>query len=195
MPTGYTADVVDGKITEFSEFALLCARAFGATITMRDEPLNAPIPDEFPPSDYNAKRLAEARANLSKLTAMTPDEACVSAEADYQEKLQRHVEYERRETEQETRLEAMEAKVRAWTPPTAEHFEMKNFMLEQLRISKRGEYRSPEPQRLSGEDWIAKEIEKAQRDIEYHLTENEKEIERSRQRSEWVKSLRASLAA
>jgi hypothetical protein len=39
MPTGYTAGVADGTITEFREYALLCARAFGACIMLRDEPV------------------------------------------------------------------------------------------------------------------------------------------------------------
>ena len=35
MPTGYTAAVCSGEITEIKDFALSCARAFGALITMR----------------------------------------------------------------------------------------------------------------------------------------------------------------
>lgn len=45
MPTGYTAAIKYG-IT-FKEFALDCARNFGACISMRDEPRETPIPDEF----------------------------------------------------------------------------------------------------------------------------------------------------
>lgn len=30
MPTGYTFEVCEGKMTDFSAFALQCARAFGA---------------------------------------------------------------------------------------------------------------------------------------------------------------------
>lgn len=40
MPTGYTADIKDG-IT-FRDFALRCARAFGATIMQRDEDISIP---------------------------------------------------------------------------------------------------------------------------------------------------------
>lgn len=40
MPTGYTASVQEGKVTEFRDFAMECARAFGALVMMRDE-LNA----------------------------------------------------------------------------------------------------------------------------------------------------------
>lgn len=67
MPTGYTADVADGKITDFVEYALQCARAFGACIMLRDEPISSEIP-EFQPSDYNANALAEAEKTLSRFS-------------------------------------------------------------------------------------------------------------------------------
>ena len=66
MPTGYTADVMDGKVTDFKLFAMQCARAFGALVIMRDEPLNAEIPDEFSPSNYHFQELEQARERLAK---------------------------------------------------------------------------------------------------------------------------------
>ena len=195
MPTGYTAAVVDGKITEFPEFAMSCARVFSALVIMHDDPMDAPIPDEFVPSAYSAERLDEAKSRLARLLAMDADQTAAAAEADYFKQVADRAEYERRETEQEDRLLAMEAKVLAWTPPTPEHIEMKSFMLDQIRVSKRGDYRRAEPVRLSGYDWITDQIARARKDIDYHTTENAKEIERTRSRSEWVKSLRASLAA
>jgi hypothetical protein len=33
MPTGYTAKVNDGSITDLKSYALICARAFGASLT------------------------------------------------------------------------------------------------------------------------------------------------------------------
>lgn len=39
MPTGYTAPVVDGEVTELKEFVWRCARAFGALVYLRDDPL------------------------------------------------------------------------------------------------------------------------------------------------------------
>lgn len=67
MPTGYTANVHDG-IT-FEQFVWQCARGMGALVTMRDEPTGAPIPERFEPSDYNAKRLQEAKDELVRLRA------------------------------------------------------------------------------------------------------------------------------
>jgi hypothetical protein len=50
MPTGYTAAVADGTITEFPDFAMQCARAFGTLVLMRDEPQDAAIPEKFEPA-------------------------------------------------------------------------------------------------------------------------------------------------
>ena len=40
MPTGYTQQIIDGKIKTPKEFLHLCLRNFGICISMRDEPLN-----------------------------------------------------------------------------------------------------------------------------------------------------------
>ena len=44
---------------DFKSFAMTCARAMGACVTIRDEPFDAPIPT-IKPSDYNAKAKLEA---------------------------------------------------------------------------------------------------------------------------------------
>lgn len=195
MPTGYTAAVCDGKQTEFKDFAMSCARAFGALITMRDDPSDAPIPEEFEPSTYNEKRIAEAHAEFRKLSSMTPEQSVVAADADYAEKLASHLKYEAEQQASEDRLDAMISKVETWTPPTAEHVEMKKFMLDQLRISKRGTYRSAAPVKLAGPDWLAAQKEKSQQDIDYHTVEHAKEVERAAGRTAWVAALRTSLRA
>lgn len=63
MPTGYTVGIADGKITTFEQYAMTCARAFGALVMMRDDPFDAPIPEEIKVADYyvtNAKEKSEA---------------------------------------------------------------------------------------------------------------------------------------
>jgi hypothetical protein len=194
MATGYTYPVANGEITEFKDFAMSCARAFGALITMRDEPQDAPIPEEFKPGDFHEKRLADAKDRLARLNVMTIDEAEASATGAFNEAMKSHQEYEAKEAEAERRLNSMIKKVEAWTPPTANHTEMKKFMIDQLVMSRRGSYRSPEPVRLSGKDWLSTELEKAQHNVGYHAAEHAKEVERTASRAEWVKQLRRSLS-
>jgi len=124
---------------------------------------------------------------------MTVAEAEAAAGVAFDEAMKSHEAYEAREAEGDQRLDAMMEKVLAWTPPTANHVEMKNFMVDQLKISKRGTYRPPLPEKQSGKDWMVAEIEKAHRDIGYHAAEHAKEVERAVGRTEWVKQLRGSL--
>lgn len=195
MPTGYTYPVTEGKITDFNEFALSCARAFGALITMRDDPADAPIPEEFKPSDYSEKRLAESRARLAEIQAMTIEQVEAAAQAACDEAMASHLKYEAEQEQAEQRLDAMLAKVMAWTPPTAEHVGLKDFMIEQISLSRRGTYRSKPPEQMTASEWQSAQIKKRHEDIAYNAGEQAKEIDRARGRTEWVKALRSSLAA
>ena len=56
MPTGYTEGIIDGKTETFQDFAKQCMRAFGATIHMRDEDMEAEITPRTP-SDYSSKEI------------------------------------------------------------------------------------------------------------------------------------------
>ena len=73
MPTGYTATLVEHGQT-FPEFAMQCAKAFGACITLRDEPFDAPIPTKFKASTWHTKQQAKARALEKRLGAMNKEE-------------------------------------------------------------------------------------------------------------------------
>jgi hypothetical protein len=193
MPTGYTAAVVDGKQTEFADFAISCARAFGALITMRDDPMDAPVPEEFRPSTWNAERLVQAQAKLEQLRAMTPEQAEAAAVSAYETGCADADRYDAQQAEEDRRLDAMLEKVNAWTPPTADHVQMKAFMVEQLTISKHGDYKASRPKKLNGQDWLEAEIKLALRNVEYHAAEQAKEEERAKGRTAWVAALRASL--
>lgn len=194
MPTGYTYPVVDGKITEFSDFALSCARAFGALIMMRDDPADAPIPSEFvPDTKYYDDRLAADKKRLGEVQAMTDAEANTAAIEVHRQALASRSKYLANKDTEASRLNSMLAKVRAWSPPTADHDGMKTFMIEQLTISLPGDYAPSIPALLDGQTWRQQEIDKLADSIVYNQKEIAKEIERTRGRSEWLKALRASL--
>ena len=192
MPTGYTAAVVDGKITEFPEFALSCARASGALIMMRDDPMDAPIPDELKPEPYSKNQLEKAKARLAELNAMTAEQVQSACENAYATAQAGYDAYEARCEEEDRRLKVMLGKVDLWEPPTANHVEMKKFMIDQLTISMRGSYRSEPPVLLSPPEWHEAEIKQAMKDVAYHAGEHAKEIERAQGRTEWLKALRSS---
>lgn len=194
MPTGYTAAIKDG-IT-FEKFVLTCARGFGALIMMRDEPMDAPIPDEFKPSNYHREKLIEARKEKALLETFS-DEAKDDYCKEYNdEQLAR---WEKRKAEKEAlevKYKEMLAQVIQWQPPTPDHEGLKEFMIKQIRESidfdcnmKYDE--KPEP--LSVEQWFQKRKEKVELNINYHTYENRKEVKRAADRTAWVVALKDSL--
>lgn len=194
MPTGYAACVEDGTVTEFPDFAMRCARAFGALIEMRGDPLDAPIPEKVKSDSYYAGRLADERRRLSQLQAMSAADISAAYEDDFLKDTQMRKQWGRERAEQDARYDAMLAKVNAWTPPTTEHVELKKFMAEQIRIS-RSDWEITMPVREDPALWHEEKIAACSRSIEDCKEEVRKEVERSSERNEWVRRLRESLIA
>lgn len=192
MPTGYTDKIAKG-IT-FREFAMDCARAFGACVTLRDSPGGGElIPEVFEPSDYHEKALVQARRRLIEVRAMTSEQIAAAAEAARLE----HMRAEERRREERSALrskyEAMLHHVQTWSPPSTEHHPLKNFMVEQIEGSIKfdcSEFDVPGPTT----NWHAEELRRAEWDVTYHEKGHRDEIERARSRTEWVRALRRSLA-
>lgn len=175
MPTEHTAPVQPGQITEFKDFALQCAQSFG-------------VPSET--EKYHAERLAEAKAELARLTDQPVSFWEAEASRIYTEALARWEEKQ----EQRARYETMLAKVEAWTPPTPEHEGLKRFMVEQLASSIRAEAQyDPKPELKQWAAYKAERLAKLERDIATHTEGNRKEIESAEQRNRWLEALRASL--
>lgn len=196
MPTGYTYKIKDD--INFETFILDCARAFGACVTMREESMDTPIPEEFVASDHHSKRLKETHEELFKLENMTIEEADERAEQEFKNELE---ERDRRIAESNIlrqKYTDMLNKVEAWIPPTTEHTELKRFMRQQITESIAHDcdcsYFDRYPViRTPSEEWLANRIEGANKDIEYHKKEYSEEVSRAKKRTLWVKQLRESI--
>ena len=196
MPTGYTADIKNG--ISFETYAMNCARAFGACVTLRDDsPGGDKIPLVFEPSDYHAKAAQKARDELATLLAMAPKD-CERAAAK---------EWDDFETARLKRLEEMRKireahqtmllKVKAWKPPTPDHVGLHEFMRTQIEESIAFDcddsyYREPTPH-LNGDQWAANEAARLNHSIAYHEEQHAKEVERAASRTAWVRALRFAL--
>lgn len=193
MPTGYTAAVKDGEITEFGDFAKHCARAFGAFYHMRDEPSDAPLRMEEP-SGYFAKRLPEAQAELKRLEGLTDDEWRTEWEQWWAEEQASHKRRMAQNAETRSRYESMIAKVEAWAPPSDEHVEFKEFMLSQLRESLQFDtWKETAPDHWSLDTFKAQKVSAAQRDITYLTEHFDKERKAIESRRRWAEQLLESL--
>jgi len=195
MATGFTHDIESGKITTLPEFALRCARAFGALITMRDDCMSAAIPDVIEPdTSYYDQRIRESQERLGALRIMSVDEAVAAADAEWQSAMQGWQERQTQRSAKRTRYEAMLEKVRAWNPPTPEHIGLKEFMVEQLESSmKIADYEDEAPQSQHWKAWHEEQVEREQRSLLRSTEERTKEIDRAASRTAWIQALKASL--
>jgi hypothetical protein len=196
MPTGYTAAVADGTITELEPFALQLARGMGALITMRDDPHDAPIPDRFEATDRHSRKLAELRAECDALLALSTADAQAAADAEYAAYEGDRAKAEAEQTERRNRYNSMLAKVVAWQGAPEG---IKEFALEQLHRGRDFDCGEPfrywrDPPERDGAKWREAKIKRLHRDMEYHAAEDAKERERTESRNTWLAQLRASLA-
>lgn len=193
MPTGYTSGVADGTVTTFEEYALRCARHFGALIMMRDDPMDAPIP-VFEPSDYHIKKLEELRALRKELMQLSPEQIAQRCEAHNKHELEHYLARVEENEVKMKRYAAMLEKAKAFVSPSPDHHEYAKFLVAQLEESMRFDDYAPElPEPLSADDWIEQQISRTQKDIEYHTQEHAKEVERTNGRNKWVAGLKAAL--
>ncbi len=195
MPTGYTEKLYDGHNQTFSEFVLRCARAFGALISMRDDSLEKTIPDEFVPYKWYQEQRVQAEERLNRARNWTSEEAELAAAQYHAQnvagiKKSNAVNYARWE-----RYHSMLTEVKRWTPPSPEYVELKEFMIKQLDDSMKYDcYTMEIPVCMSGESYRQREIMQAEKDIAYHIKENDLEVNRAQEKTNWVRVLKRNLA-
>lgn len=201
MPTGFTAVVQDGRVTELEDFIIGCARGFGALITLRDEDQSLDATKRFiddkaylDKSTYYANSLKESYDRLQKLILITDQEI----EDEVTAERERVTEYNRKQEEKRlvelARYNEMVKKVEAWQPPTADHVEFKEFMLDQLKQSIEFDckpYSLPLPE--VSPTWRDEEIQATKKRIDHYKNEIKKQDERNEGRRLWVESLVDSL--
>jgi len=198
MPTGYTHGVQNGEITTLHDFAMICARAFGATITMRDDPMGKKIPEKFEASDYHPKQIKEAEERLEWLKSLTTEQTEQEAKAQYEKKVNDHREYLERVALESSRYRKMLAQVQGWYPPD-ELKGIKDFMNDQLTKSFEfdcvgvSSSRPADIKQLTGGEWLLREMENVSKDIDYHTKAYAEEVKLVDDRNNWLTMLRASL--
>ena len=193
MPTGYTAKLMsEGE--DFRTFVLTCARAFGACIMQRDDPMDQP-PSKHEPSDYHCKALEDTRQTLTRLHGMTRAEQIAYGNKLRSKSIADARASSRKAQEEDARLKQMAALVLEWIPPSTDHQELKNFMLNQIKISKNGDWVAnvSKVEDKTAEEYFADSVASAERNITYHTKEHAKELGRTNSRNEWITKLYESL--
>ena len=198
MPTGYTADIEKG--ISFKEYALGCARAFGALVTMRDDPSDAEIPDKFEPDSYHLDQMAKDNLRKQEVLNMTKLEAEQAAVIKYNEERLYHLKGIKEKNELRKKYNAMLQQAQSYKAPTPDHENFRKFMIEQIVDSIDfdcgGSYHEEALagiEKLSGEKWRQKELDKLDKSIAYHREHYNKEKQRCKERTRWVQELKRSL--
>lgn len=195
--TGLTSLVAENDNVTLEQFAMRCARHFGALIDMRDEPMDAPIPEEFEVSNHYRKDYERAKAEYENFIAnpLTDEEL----EKKYNDYVAEETEKAKQENEERRiirkRYEAMLAKVRKWQPPTSDHVELKNLMERQLTDSIEWDCKEYEPNILTKDEFISsnKASEPLKECMGLYKNRWQVEIATVNSRNRWLKDLRESL--
>lgn len=203
MPTGYTAGILDGEIKDFKQFAKLCIRNFGATIHMRDEPMDMEYVPRTP-SDYHTKAIAEANKLLSD-SQQLPDEEVIGLRKEQLLKDKKYyleaIEKAKKNTE---KLNVFLKEATEYTPPTDQHNSVKDFMINQINLTIDGDCNTSyyaeklldienELSTLNPQTVRLSMLEKAVKDLRYHENEYAQELKRSNESNEWVRRFMESI--
>lgn len=202
MATGYTQQLID-KNLDFKGFALVCARAMGVCIMMRDNPMDEPIPEEFKTQPYHRDALKKAQAAFTKLSKITSRDA---QEAWGRRAIKKEIALNKKhdsksKAEGFERMEAMLKEVQAWEPPTKDHQPFKDFMIRQLTSSigfdkPSSNYYAEAVAKLENTgscDHYRAALKKAKEEIVCHKKHWAEEVARVNERNTWIRKLRESL--
>ncbi len=162
---------------------------------MRDAPAGTEIPETFEPSDYHEKGLTRARKQLAALVALNPQQIAKKAEIAHKKEMTSYRARLKKDQDLHARYDDMLKQARAWTPPSPEHYGLKEFMVKQIIESMEWDcnLNAPPPVAKTPEAWYASELESAQWNVNYHEEQHKNEVERCVKSTKWVKQLRASI--
>jgi hypothetical protein len=199
MPTSYTADIEND--ISFEDYALGCARAFGATMHQRDDNMKDKPKLRGVESSYHIDALSAAKKAVSELEAM----AGVNDRTKYGKKvIEEEIAYSQESFNKKiilkNKYENMRSKVYNWFPPTLDHENLKNFMINQINESIDFDCNInydmeslTELSRANPLDKYNEALLRAYKMVEYHETELYNESERTANANKWIAALYDSL--
>lgn len=203
MPTGYTAYIEDGSITTGKEFLLLCSRAFGVAVDLRDEPLSVPTPTHFEPNEYYKKRYEDAEKELNEFKALSLEQVRSKMRSEHEKRVKGAESNIARMEEINRKYAAVRRQVEAWTPPTDDHRGIKEFALNQIDecvypYNMIELYRDKATDLFFDDDdsvlaYFEEHKKWLEQDVARAKDAYEKEVERARQRTQFMKLFVESL--
>lgn len=191
MPTGYTANIYEGKFEAFEDFILHISRGFGAFVMQRDDP-SSDKPKMRMISSYTVDSLARDTEALRKWRGMS-DDAKHDLWRDYADEAEASERRsERTRTERLARYEARLAEVKAWDVP--EEIEpIKKFAIEQIEQSIDFDCKKYERTIQGFDEWVDSHDAYLVRSAEYAKESYDKEVQRVAEQNKFTALLYNSL--
>lgn len=197
MPTGYTALIEKGQT--FEDFALGCARAFGACVMQRDDPMGDK-PKLRQEGSYHENRILEASAELGAFQTMDQNQRVATGQELRTEAMASAQKYLNDKIVLKGKYEDMIRRAQAWNPPSPDHEQLKQFMIEQINSSIDFDcnisYALEEldkKTKMKPLDYYNEKVKSLEWDVNYHTEQLEKDRERQNQANDWILKLYESL--
>jgi hypothetical protein len=166
---------------------------------MRDEPLDAPIPESFKPAPFYQDKIKAIESEYEKLQKLSSDEINQMIEKEF---VKRRDSLDKQLAERKAmkhRYESMLEEAKTWEPPTSDHSGLKDFMVKQLTESieydcdlEWVEKDLKELVFLSEREWMSSKIKSLNKDLAYYRKAYAEEVERVSNRNLWITELRDS---
>ncbi len=204
MPTGYTAGIIDGEITTFEQFATQCTRAFGATIHMRDNPMDSPY-EPRTPSEYYVNSLQSQREDLERMESLTDEDIVHEFETSMRDSLEYHERGLEKDKANLEKLNSILASAKDWVPPTEEHKGLRTFMIEQIEstikvdgdpsyyVKKIVQIKQEMESGIDPKAYREDKIKGIKDKISHYETEHQKELVRCKQSNDWMEKFFESI--
>ena len=135
MPTGYTYKIENGEINTGAEFLKLCTRAFGVAADMRDESLSVPTPSYFAPDPHYYEAYQKALKHRDEYRNMTFDDMKKQLIQQYVKNRDEAFSFLDKYLREDERYEKILKEIEAWNPPTSAHEKLKEFAINQIKMS------------------------------------------------------------
>ena len=190
MPTGYTSKVLEGAT--FNEFVWGCARAFGALLDLKEEPLAFTLPEKFKPSPHHLEAATRAKEDLDKFFLLSNAEQFNVLEARHVYSQEQEDKGDEERVVEDQKYAEMSKRVEAWEPPTVDHEALKAFMLKQLKISRHRPTLRERPE-VDYQLEVEKHRSQLIRNLRYHEEHYVEEVTKVLERNQWVEDLHHSL--
>lgn len=203
MPTGYTAKIYEDKNVDFKDFVMDCSRAFGAFASLRDEP-NAELPEKIQLNvEYYENIIKKSKKEIQRVNSLSDEEISSIIEQNRIEEIGRLKEaIENRKIIEKRYLKVLK-EAQDWEPPSEDHYNLKEFMIEQLNTSIQSDCNYSYYEQLlkdllnnkveSVDEYKNNAISKFEDDITFYTKRIHEDMSKNYDTNVWIKELRDSL--